>query len=258
MRKSATNQPASSSLSPVRGQEKSPDSRDPISLAQRQAKPREPLRKKIESGIHASRARAAPVEEAKDDRKPPELYIHRNEHGGIYVHEKDIETLFKFIDKNNYGRISLADIKSRISLFAKEMTGRDFKFLLAGKNDISVRELYDILKFNELEDFDPVAEAFKFYDPEGTGYIDLDRLREVFATLGYGELSHGDMQILVECADADMDGKINLEDFRKLIPVYTPDTKTGNPKASVVIESDPAVHQQFVESMKELGGDRSS
>mmetsp|Transcript_12851 Transcript_12851/g.1944 ORF Transcript_12851/g.1944 Transcript_12851/m.1944 type:complete len:95 (+) Transcript_12851:294-578(+) len=94
------------------------------------------------------------------------------------------------------------------------MTNKDFKFLMAGKTEMSVKELYDILKNNELDDFDPIAEAFKFYDPDNTGYIDLDRLREIFALLGYGELSYGDMQILVECADADKDGKISLEDFR--------------------------------------------
>ncbi|OMJ91523.1 hypothetical protein SteCoe_5893 [Stentor coeruleus] len=192
---------------------------------------------------------AKPEEEQKG---PPEIYLHRNPQGGIYVHEKDIETLFRFIDSNNYGRITMQDLKKKVSLFAKEMTNRDFKFLMAGKNDISIKELYDILKYNELEDFDPIAEAFKFYDPEGTGFVDMNRLKEIFSLLGYEELTSGDLQILVECADADLDGKISLEDFRKLIPVYEP--KEGDPKMkNINVVSDPELHNQFVANLKEYG-----
>mmetsp|Transcript_19606 Transcript_19606/g.3210 ORF Transcript_19606/g.3210 Transcript_19606/m.3210 type:complete len:140 (+) Transcript_19606:220-639(+) len=132
------------------------------------------------------------------------------------------------------------------------MSSRDFKFLMAGKSDMSVRELFDILKYNELDDFDPIEEAFKFYDPGNTGFVDLERLREVFSMLGYGELSHSDMQILVECADADLDGKISLEDFRRLIPVYTPEAPEAKPK-NITIVSDPDIYEQFVANLKDYG-----
>lgn len=188
----------------------------------------------------------------EEPKGPPEIYLHRNPQGGIYVHEKDIETLFRFIDSNNYGRITMQDLKKKVSLFAKEMTNRDFKFLMAGKNDIEIKELYDILKYNELEDFDPIAEAFKFYDPENTGYVDEKRLKEIFSMLGYEDLTSGDYNILIECADADLDGKISLEDFRKLIPIYEPkegDTKMKN----INVVSDPEIHNQFVANLKEYG-----
>ena len=174
-----------------------------------------------------------------EPKGPPEIYLHRNPQGGIYVHEKDIETLFRFIDSGNYGRITMQDLKN-------------FKFLMAGKNDISIKELYDILKYNELEDFDPIAEAFKFYDPDNTGFVDLNRLKEIFSLLGYEELTSGDLQILVECADADLDGKISLDDFRKLIPIYEP--KEGDPKMkNINVVSDPELHNQFVANLKEYG-----
>lgn len=127
------------------------------------------------------------------------------------------------------------------------MTSRDFKFLMAGKNEMTVKELYDILKYNELDDFDPVAEAFKFYDPNNTGYVDLDRLREIFALLGYGELSYGDMQILVECADADCDGKISLEDFRKLIPVHPIEGEEHTEQRGL---ANADVHDQFIANLR--------
>lgn len=172
------------------------------------------------------------------------------------MHEKDIETLFNFIDDKNYGRITQSDLKKKISLFAKEMTSKDYKFLMAGKNEITLRELHDILKYNELEDFDPIAEAFSFFDPQNTGFVDLERLKEIFSLLGYEELSYGDLQILVECADADLDGKISLEDFRRLIPVHQPAEGEQHHTKNINIVSDPEMHKQFVANLQEYGDTR--
>ena len=61
---------------------------------------------------------------------------------------------------------------------------------------------------NEVTNFDPVAEAFKAYDPEGTGFADLKVLRSIFANLGYGDITDDDLTILVEAADIDGDGKV--------------------------------------------------
>jgi len=181
---------------------------------------------------------------------PPEVYLHRNSKGGVYIHEKDIEGLFRFIDPQGFGTITMQDIKKRVSSFAREMTTRDYKFLMSGKNTITIRELMEILEYNELEDFDPVAEAFKFFDPEETGYVDLRKLKEIFKQLGYEELTQGDLQILVECADADLDGKICLEDFRRLIPIHEPEEQ--HPK-NVNLVYDPQVHEQFKSNILNLG-----
>ena len=55
------------------------------------------------------------------------------------------------------------------------------------------------------------------YDPEGTGFADLSILRDIFSQLGFEELSEEDIQILIETADIDRDGRISLEDFRKML-----------------------------------------
>jgi hypothetical protein len=58
--------------------------------------------------------------------------------------KKTSRHLFRFIDSNNYGRITMQDLKKKVSLFAKEMTSRDFKFLMAGKNDIELKKNFMI------------------------------------------------------------------------------------------------------------------
>lgn len=65
------------------------------------------------------------------------------------------------------------------------------------ENDITVEELKQLLIDNEIKDYDPVAEAFRAYDPDGTGFIDPVVLRNVFENLGFGKLTDDDMNILV-------------------------------------------------------------
>ena len=99
---------------------------------------------------------------------------------------------------------------------------------------MQLSHLRELLKDNEITNFDPLAEAFKAYDPQGTGYVDTDVLRNVFQNLGggcqfasewiddffptgFGEITDEDLQILVETGDVDGDGKISLDDFRGMI-----------------------------------------
>jgi calmodulin len=75
-------------------------------------------------------------------------------------------------------------------------------------SEMTLDDLRELLMENEVTNFDPVAEAFKAYDPEGTGYVDLEVLRSIFANLGFGDITNEDLGILVEAADVDGDGKV--------------------------------------------------
>lgn len=55
----------------------------------------------------------------------------------------------------------------------------------------------------QVSNFDPVAEAFKVYDPHGSGFVDPGVLRDIFQHLGFGEISEEDLHILIETADVD-------------------------------------------------------
>ena len=62
-----------------------------------------------------------------------------------------------------------------------------------------------------------MAEAFKVYDPEGTGFVDTTVLKAIFENLGFGEISEDDLAVLTETGDVDGDGRISLMDFRKML-----------------------------------------
>lgn len=61
------------------------------------------------------------------------------------------------------------------------------------------------------------ARAKQVYDPHDTGYVDLEVLRSIFSNLGFGEVTSEDVNVLIETADVDGDGKISLSDFRKMV-----------------------------------------
>ena len=82
---------------------------------------------------------------------------------------------------------------------------------------MTLEDLKELPLENEVKNFDPVAEAFKVYDPDGTGYVDSNVLRSIFENLGFGEITDDDLTILTETGDVDGDGKISLMDFRKML-----------------------------------------
>lgn len=65
------------------------------------------------------------------------------------------------------------------------------------KSEITLEDLIELLEDNELSDFDPVAEAFKVYDPHESGFAELELLQQSFSRLGYGDMSSDDINALV-------------------------------------------------------------
>ena len=106
--------------------------------------------------------------------------IKRNQYGGIHVNKADIETVFKYVNPTMFGRVNHSELRHKISLFDRELKSKDFTLLMTGRDDLTIDELYEILKNNELENYDPVREAFKYLDPTGRGYANMERVREMF------------------------------------------------------------------------------
>ena len=61
-----------------------------------------------------------------------------------------------------------------------------------------------------------MREAFRVYDPDGTGHVDPSALRLVLAGLGHGEVTDDDLSVLLQAAGADADGRVSLESFRAI------------------------------------------
>lgn len=113
------------------------------------------------------------------------------------IPEADVDAAFRFFDPDGRGSITLADLRTRLQPFYRDMPAREYKFLMGDSKTLTANDIKELLRDNDVVGFDPVAEAFKVYDPTGAGYIQIDVLRDVFRRLGFDELSEDDMTVLV-------------------------------------------------------------
>ena len=146
-----------------------------------------------------------------------------NAKGGVLVTERELETAFEFFDTDKSGKITVANLKKRLSVFYKNMPLKEYRFLMNNKPEMSLEDFKELLLENEVTDFDPIAEAFKVYDPERTGFIDSNILKSIFENLGFGDITDdgmslfykyhffSDLAILIEAGDVDGDGKVSLQ-----------------------------------------------
>ena len=128
-------------------------------------------------------------------KKAPDL-VPRNSRGGVLVTDDELKSAFDFFDVEGSGKITQAQLKKRLGVFYKDMPNKEYKFLMNDQSELTLDDLRELLLENEVKNFDPVAEAFKVYDPEGTGFIDTSVLKAIFENLGFGEISEDDLAVL--------------------------------------------------------------
>ena len=69
------------------------------------------------------------------------------------------------------------------------------------------KRFYDPLRNEEQE----TREAFKMFDLNGDGYIDLQELKTVMTNMGEETLSDAEFKEMIKYADIVFDGKVNYE-----------------------------------------------
>lgn len=129
---------------------------------------------------------------------PVAVDVPKNARGGVLVTQSEVQAMFSLLDSDKSGSISLANLKKKIGVFFPEMTAKDFRFLMNNKKELSLDDFKELLIDNDISNFDPAAEAFKLFDPKGEGAVNIRKLREVFETFGFGEISDEEMSILMK------------------------------------------------------------
>eukprot|EP01031_Cornospumella_fuschlensis_P025567 gene25567-30871_t len=143
--------------------------------------------------------------------------VKKNAKGGVLVTPEEVQAAFAMLDLEKNNTITLATLKKRLGSLFPNMTAKDFRFLMNNKKEMTLDDLKELIIDNEVTQFDPVAEAFRAFDPEGTGRVNEDLLRSAFISFGLGELSDEELDILKRTADLDGDSQITLSDFRELV-----------------------------------------
>ncbi|XP_043235431.1 calcium-binding protein E63-1-like isoform X1 [Amphibalanus amphitrite] len=143
---------------------------------------------------------------------------------------KELKMVFRLTDRNKDGSITAEELKRMLldkldiqvddSLIGELMTS-------AGENDgglISEGQFISwFLKMQSLSaDKAPdhvtsdLFSAFRLFDRDGNGYITLDELRRAMDLIEE-RMTEAELNALIQMADADKDGRINYEEFLRML-----------------------------------------
>ncbi|XVE84520.1 hypothetical protein DITRI_Ditri17bG0020300 [Diplodiscus trichospermus] len=137
----------------------------------------------------------------------------------------ELKRVFEMFDKNGDGRISKEELNESLEKLGilipdGELTQMIEKMDVNGDDCIDIDEfgdLYRSLVDNKDEEED-MKEAFNVFDQNGDGYISVDELRSILASLG---LKQGktieDCKSMIMKVDVDGDGRVNFKEFKQMM-----------------------------------------
>ena len=164
----------------------------------------------------------------------------------------ELQTAFAFFDRQNHGYITPADLKARLAPLYPQLTDKDLLTMTQNKQQFTAADLTQLLAIDTQPhtnntdaphkhttattyaskqqaaassttatgQSDVLLEAFQLFDPHNRGYVDTENLTAVLVGLGVTEVTRGDVQLLVEQNDRDKDGKIGLNDFKRMMNAH--------------------------------------
>uniref|UniRef100_A0A1I8HQV7 Calmodulin n=1 Tax=Macrostomum lignano TaxID=282301 RepID=A0A1I8HQV7_9PLAT len=136
---------------------------------------------------------------------------------------------FNFFDIDHDGRITAGELHKVLKFLGTKVTENEVKMMIAdvdsdGNGTVEFNEFLKMMKkyyrknaHCHTEDAD-MWEAFKAFDHNGDNYIDFAEIKKTMHFLGE-EVSDEDVQSMINEADADNDGRINFEEFKKMMLV---------------------------------------
>ena len=110
----------------------------------------------------------------------------------------------------------LANIFKSINIDASDEEIKEIiqKLDLENKKEINYEEFLTIInqKDKDVDEEEEVLKAFKVFDKEGNGLININELKDIMLNIG-NNWSEDELNEMLGEADIDMDGYINYEEF---------------------------------------------
>jgi Ca2+-binding EF-hand superfamily protein len=135
------------------------------------------------------------------------------------ISQKEIQQAFRFFARNDgryKNKISSKDVANKLKRFWPGIGSNEIRSLIL--EPIDMNRLTQILSTTPLTNDSPLKEAFSIFDPNNTGYIDLNFLSALMVQLGYNaHITSDDVKVLLATADIDGDGRISFDDFRRMM-----------------------------------------
>ena len=138
----------------------------------------------------------------------------------------DYKRVFDLYDLNKDGTITTSELKGVMISFGYHASDQELRDILTELDTnhngvIDYNEFITLLqshpaKTGEEMRAEDIVEAFRAFDRDGNGLITADELKATMAAMGQG-ISDEEVQEMIQEADLNHDGKINYEEFARMM-----------------------------------------
>lgn len=137
---------------------------------------------------------------------------------------EDVKKIFNKFDKNGDGKISSSELKDVLHALGSDVSSDEVKRILAELD----KDGDGYVDFQEFAEFHvngsdggncsskELRDAFDLYDLDKNGLISASELHAVLKRLGE-KCSLSDCRKMISSVDADGDGNVNFEEFKKMM-----------------------------------------
>ncbi|KAI3460546.1 hypothetical protein Pfo_017209 [Paulownia fortunei] len=140
----------------------------------------------------------------------------------------DLHRIFKNLDKNNNGLVSIHELHHLIDRIGIHTTLEELEKLV-GRTSL---DYIDFLFFYEAmvkarmaeqaddDHSDDLLKAFKVFDLNGDGSISCEELQAVLSRMGLWDKHSGqDCKVMIDVYDKNSDGVLDFEEFKNMMSV---------------------------------------
>ncbi|KAI3977003.1 hypothetical protein MKX01_008861 [Papaver californicum] len=151
---------------------------------------------------------------------------------------EEVEGVFKRFDANRDGKISSTELSDVLKALGSETSPEELKQMMDeidtdGDGFIDLKEFADFHRgttdgsdvngSNVADGIRELKDAFEMYDKDKNGLISAAELHMVLKSLGEACTVH-DCSRMISSVDADGDGNVNFEEFKKMMTNTTPNS----------------------------------
>ncbi|CDR97700.1 calmodulin [Babesia ovata] len=135
----------------------------------------------------------------------------------------EFKEAFSLFDRDGDGSITTKELGTVMRSLGQNPTEAELADMIndidsSGSGAIDFPEFLILMarKMKEGDTEEELVQAFKVFDRDGNGFISAQELRHVMTNLGE-KLTNEEVEEMLREADVDGDGKINYEEFVKLM-----------------------------------------
>eukprot|EP00057_Strongylocentrotus_purpuratus_P027226 XP_011681700.1 PREDICTED: calmodulin-like [Strongylocentrotus purpuratus] len=142
------------------------------------------------------------------------------DHQQIPEEEKELKTVFSFLDKKENGEIGVDDVGAVLRALGYRPTDEELQYMVQEvtqnheKGSITFNEFLALMTEEDTED--DLKEMFSVFDKHDKGFISVSDLREVLIELGI-KTTDRDIDEMIEEVDGDLSGHITYTDFTRIV-----------------------------------------